>query len=162
MAKPVLHAAHGNVPAPAARRQLQPLSEIRKLMSAQVGPDGEILNIRPAILVGPTALEDTLCVLRDAASANDADDPLTPGYRAGRLSVVTDQRLDADSEVKWYCTANPRMHDGIQVVTIQGSRGLPLLEQMTRWVSDSLEWRVLYDVAVLPVDYRTWVYNPGA
>jgi len=39
---------------------------------------------------------------------------------------------------------------------------MPLLEKMTQWVSDAIEWRVLFDVVVLPVDYRTWVYNAGA
>lgn len=153
--------AHGNIAASGAAPSVTTVNAIRKLMTAQTGPSGEVLNIRPAILVGPTAMEDTLTVLRDAISGDATDDPLTPGYKAGRLSVVTDARLDADSELKWYVCADPRKHDGIQVVTLQGSRGLPLLEKKTQWVSDSIEWRILFDVAVLPVDYRTWCYNPG-
>ena len=66
------------------------------------------------------------------------------------------------STTAWYACANPRQHSGIEVVTLEGSRGMPLLEKMTQWVSDAIEWRVLFDVVVLPVDYRTWVYNAGA
>ena len=129
---------------------------------AQTGPSGEVLNIRPAILVGPTNLESTLCLLRDGNNTNPDDDPLTPGYKPGRLSVVTDQRLDAASTTAWYACANPRVHSGIEVVTLAGSRGLPLLERKAGWVSDALEWRILADVAVLPVDYGTGCYNAGA
>ena len=156
-----LHATHGNVGTGGAP-SVTTVDEVRKLMSAQTGPTGEVLNIRPAILVGPTSLEGTLCILRDANNASSEDDPLTPGYKAGRVAVVTDQRLDAASTAAWYACANPRQHSGIEVVTLEGSRGMPLLEKMTQWVSDAIEWRVLYDVAVLPVDYRTWIYNPGA
>jgi len=61
-----------------------------------------------------------------------------------------------------YACANPRKHDGIQVVTMEGSRGMPLLEKITQFVSDTIEWHVLFDVVVLPVYYRTWTYNAGA
>ena len=156
-----LHSSHGNVGTggvPSATTS----SEFRKLISAQVGPSNAALNIRPEIVIGPTALEDALCGLRDATNANETDDPLTPGYRAGRFSVVTDQRLDAASTTAYHACAAPRRHDGIQVVTMEGSRRLPLLGQMTQWVSDCIEWRILFDVVVLPVDFRTWCYNAGS
>jgi hypothetical protein len=69
--------------------------------------------------------------------------------------------MDAASTTAYYACAAPRRHDGIQVVTIEGSGGLPLLEQTTQWVSDCIEWRILHDVVVLPVDFRTWCYNAG-
>jgi hypothetical protein len=97
-----------------------------------------------------------MAILRDAMNADSADDPLTPGYKAGRLSVVTDQRLDTDSLVKWYACADPRRHDGIQVVTLTGSRGMPLLERKAGWISDAIEWKLTAAVAVTAVDFRSW------
>jgi hypothetical protein len=78
------------------------------------------------------------------------------------LSVVTDARLDAASTTGWYACALPRQHDGIQVVTLQDSGGLPVLERMTRFVTDNIEWRIVIDVVALPVDFRSWYYNSGA
>ena len=102
------------------------------------------------------------CLFRGHLHLEQNGHALTPGYRAGRFSVVTVQRLDAASTTAYYACANPRRYDGIQGVSMEGSRGLPLLEQMTQWIPDAIEWRVLFDVVVLPVDYRTWWFNAGA
>lgn len=152
----LFHSTHGNVGTPAAP-SITALNEIRNLMGLQVGPSGEVLNIRPAIVVGPPAMESTLTTIRDASSSLQPD-PLTPGYQAGYVSVVTDGRLTGTA---WFTIADPRIHSGIELVTLSGSEK-PYLERKTVFCTDSIEWKLLHDAVALPVDYRTLVYNAGA
>ena len=149
----VAHANIGTGGAPSVTT----LEEIRSLMSAQTGPSGEVLNIRPAIAIGPTSLESTLTTIRNASS-NLLPDPLTPGYNSGYISVVSDARL---SGTAWYCVADPRLHSGLEVVTLEGAER-PLLERKTVFVSDAIEWKVLHDCVALAVDHRTLAMNAGA
>jgi len=150
----LFHSSHANVGTggvPSATT----LDAFRNLMSSQTGPSGETLNIRLALLIGPPELESTMVALRDQAALPD---PLTPGYQAGHVSVVTDSRL---SGTAFYGCADPRLHSGIELVTLEGA-SRPLLERQTVFVSDAIEWKVLHDAVALPVDYRTLVYNAGA
>jgi hypothetical protein len=152
----LFHATHGNVGTPSAP-SITALNEIRNLMGLQVGSSGEVLNIRLAIVVGAPNMESTLTTIRDASSSLQPD-PLTPGYQAGYVSVVTDGRLTGTA---WYAIGDPRIHSGIDLVALEGSER-PLLERQTVFVSDAIEWKVLHDAVALPVDYRTLVYNAGA
>jgi hypothetical protein len=152
----LFNAAHGNV-GTGATPSVTALNEVRNLMGAQVGPSGETLNIRPAIVIGPPSLESTLTTIRDTSSSLQPD-PHTPGYQAGYVSVITDSRL---SGTAWYAIADPRIHSGIDLVTLEGAER-PLLERKTVFCSDSLEYRVLHDATALAVDYRTICYNAGA
>ena len=138
------------------------MNAIRALMSAQAGPSFEVLNIRPAIMLVPTVLESTAAVLRDATNAQTEDDPLTPGYKAGRFAVVSDARLDAALATGWYMIADPRIFSTVDVVTLEGSRGRPTFENVQHLARDGLSFRVKHDVIALPVDYRTMAFNYGA
>ena len=71
--------------------------------------------------------------------------------------MVTDGRLTGGA---WFVVANPAQHSGIEVVTLQGA-DRPLLEQKTTFVTDSIEYRLDFDAAVLCVDYRGLAKNPG-
>ena len=152
----LFHASHGNVATPASP-SVTSLNEIRSLMGGQSGPSGEVLNIRPGIAVGPVSMESTLTTIRDASSNVDPD-PITGTYRAGYISVATDARLTGTA---WYVIADPRIHSGIDLVTLEGA-SRPVLERKTVFVSDAIEWKLLHDAAALAVDYRTMVYNAGA
>jgi hypothetical protein len=153
---PLFDATHGNVGTPSAP-SITALNEIRNLMALQVGPSGEVLNIRPSLVLGSPNLESTLTTIRDASSSLQPD-PLTPGYQAGYVSVITDARLTGTA---WFAIADPRTHSGIEIVVLEGSER-PLLERQTVFVSDAIEWKVLHDAVALPVDHRTLIYNAGA
>ncbi len=158
----LFHASHGNLPAAGAAPSTTTMNAIRALMSAQAGPSGEVLNIRPAIMLVPTVLESTAAVLRDATNAQTDDDPLTPGYKAGRFAVVSDGRLNAASSTGWYVIADPRLFSAVDVVTLEGSNGRPVFESFGRFTVDGIAFRIKHDVIALPVDYRTIAKNAGA
>lgn len=111
--------AHGNLIAAGAGPSVTTLGEARAAMTAQRGSSNStILNLRPAIALGPTVLEGSLVTLRTSMSDN-ADDSLTPGYVAGRLAVVTDARLDNSSATAWYILSDPAKHSGISVFFLE-------------------------------------------
>jgi hypothetical protein len=152
--------AHGNLASSAVAPSVTSLDEARALMTAQRGPSNSILNLRPAIILGPTVMESTITTLRDAMAGSD-DDSLTPGYIAGRVAAVTDARLDDADPFAWYAIADPRKHSGIGVYFLEGGE-LPLVEQRNTFVSDAIDFKLMHDFVVLPVDCRSWVKNPGA
>ena len=149
--------ASGSGAAPSATT----LNEIRALMSAHTN-SGEVLNIRPALMLVPTVLEGTAAVLRDASNSQAEDDPLTPGYKAGRFAVVSDARLDAASSTGWYMCASPRQHSGVDIVSMEGSGGRPTFENVQHFARDGIAFRIKHDVVALPVDYRTMCFNFGS
>lgn len=158
----LFHATHANLvgSGSGAAPSVATFDAVRALMSAQTGGSGEVLNIRPGLLLVPTALESTACVLRDAISVQN-DDTLTPGYVAGRFAVVSDARLDAASATGWYTIASPRQHSCVDIVTLQnGSK--PSIESGSTTTRDSAMFRVSHAVAALAVDYRTAAHNAGA
>lgn len=152
----LFHSSHSNVGTSQAP-SITALNEIRSLMGAQTGPSGETLNIRPGLVLGPISMESTLTAIRDASSSLQPD-PLTPGYQAGHVSVVTDGRLTGTA---WYAIADPSIFSAIELVTLEGSEK-PFLERQTVFVTDSVEWKVLHDAVALAVDHRSLAYNAGA
>ena len=110
----------------------------------------------------PTVLESAATTLRDAVNANAGDDPLTPGYKAGRFAVVSGARLDAALATGFYMIADKRQFSTVDVVTLEGSRGRPTFEHFGQFNIDGISFRITHDVVTLPVDYRTMCFNYGA
>lgn len=119
------------------------------------------LNIRPAYLIVPAALETMANVLMTST----VDPTATKGHAtnpvAGASQVVADARLDAASATAWYLAANPAMHDTIEVAYLDGVES-PYLEEQTAWTSDGVEMKVRMDAGVAPLDFRTLYKNAGA
>jgi hypothetical protein len=151
--------AHGNLIAGGAAPSVTTLGQARALMTAQRGPSNSILNLRPAIVLGATILEETMVTLR-AAMSDSGDDSLTPGFIAGKISVVTDARLDDVDAFAWYVLANPAQYGGISVFFLEGGE-LPLVEQIDGFTTDAVDYRLLHDFCVLATSYKSWVKNPG-
>ena len=152
--------AHGNLVSSGAAPSVTAVGEARNLLTAQRGPSNSILNLRPALILGATVLEGSLCSIREQMAGANTDDNLTPGLVAGRLAVVTDARLDDADASAWYILCDPARHGGIGVYFLEGGTE-PYVEQRNAWVSDAVDYKLMHDFAVLPVDFRTWVKNPG-
>ena len=130
-------------------------------MGTQTDPAGNTLNIRPAYLIAPLALEGTAQVLMSAHydPAGTAG-TLTPNTVMGTFQVVTDPRLDAFNSAGWFMAANPQMHETVEVAFLDGNQS-PYMEQKDGWSQDGTEFKVRIDAVAAPLDFRGLYYNDG-
>jgi ATP-dependent Clp endopeptidase proteolytic subunit ClpP len=120
------------------------------------------LNIAMSYLIVPYALRGTASVVANseyevgAANKNNT----VPNSVRGLFEVIADARLDANSAAAWYGSANPGMHDTVEVTYLDG-QDQPYLETKDGWDVDGAEFKVRIDAAVSPLDFRTLARNAG-
>lgn len=133
----------------------------RQLMRVQKEPTtGRTLNIRPAFLLVPTALETVANQTIKSASVKGAD------VNAGIINpiqnfatVIGEPRLDDNSTKSWYLAAALGM-DTIEVAYLNGVE-LPYIDQQEGFSSDGIATKVRIDAGVAPLDYRGLVKSSG-
>jgi HK97 family phage prohead protease len=130
-------------------------------MAIQTDPNGNTLNISPAHLLLPKALEQTGRVLM-AAQFDPAGSAgtLKPNPFNGRLQVTADARLDANDSNGWYLAADANQFDTVEAVFLDGNSE-PYLEQQDTMTIDGVAFKVRLDVVALPLDYRGLYFNDG-
>ncbi len=156
---------HGNLNIGGAAALAQaPIQQMRTAMARQTDVSGSAtgLNIRPAYLIVPLALEDAARV--QMSSEFNPEEGTTTSFRAPNTirnlaEVVTDPRLDADSVTRYYLAAGQQF-DTVEVAFLDGNQA-PMLEQQAGWSIDGTEFKVRIDVAAAPMEFRTWQRNDG-
>ena len=124
--------------------------------------DGDAtLNIRPAFLVVPAALEDVAVVLMTSETDPGQANSRKPNPVRNAAEVIVDARLDVNSLISWYLTADPTTYDTIEVGYLDGIAA-PFLDQQEGWTVDGAEYKVRIDAAAAPLEWRTFYKNPGA
>lgn len=157
--KALFHADHKNLLA-AAALSVARIDAAKSAMRLQ--KDGKAnLNIRPAFLLTPVALESTARALLAAEF-----DPAQPGAQIpnpirGLVEVISDPRLDDSSATTTYMTAAPGMYDTIEVAYLDGN-DKPYLEQQQGFTVDGATFKVRIDAGVAPLSWRTMQKLPGA
>lgn len=137
------------------------LDAARQLMRVQKEPTtGRTLNIRPAFLLVPTALETVANQTIKSASVKGAD------VNAGIINpiqnfatVIGEPRLDDNSAKAWYLAAAQGM-DTIEVAYLNGVE-LPYIDQQEGFNTDGIATKVRIDAGVAPLDYRGLVKSSG-
>lgn len=134
---------------------LTALGVARAAMRAKTGINGELLNIAPAYLIVPAALEHTAYQF---TSANYV--PVEPGaineFRAGgraALTPVVEPLLDAHSPTAWYVLAAPNACDTVEFCRLAGAEE-PVVEQKVDFTTDGVQFRVRHDFAAKTIDWR--------
>ncbi|EBA08943.1 unknown protein encoded within prophage CP-933U [Sagittula stellata E-37] len=158
----LFHADHNNLAGSGAAPSIATLSAGRTAMKTQKEREGgPSLNIRPAYILSPAALETDF----DQLINSTVDPTATKGHAknpvAGMAEVISDARLDDASATAWYLAANPAAFDTIEVAYLDGVQS-PYIEQKTGWTSDGVELKVRIDAGVAPLDFRTMYKNAGA
>ncbi len=137
------------------------LDAARQLMRTQkdVGSNRP-LNIRPAFMLVPTALETAANQTIKSASVKGAD------VNAGIINpiqnfatVIAEPRLDDNSAKAWYLAAAQGM-DTIEVAYLNGV-DLPYIDQQEGFNSDGIATKVRIDAGVAALDYRGLVKSSG-
>ncbi|WP_151996141.1 ClpP-like prohead protease/major capsid protein fusion protein [Buttiauxella massiliensis] len=170
--KELFHADHKNVIA--LDMTTEGLDAARKAMRLQEDANGDALNITPAFILVPAALESAAnrAVLSSSSllqiGTQEVGGKDVPVYNQnpGIMNVVKDMaqvivepRLDKYHPKEWYVTAAQGM-DTFEVAYLDGMDS-PYLEQQEGFTVDGVAWKVRIDAGVAPLDYRGLVKSTG-
>ena len=156
----LFHADHKNLTTGAPT--VSTFDTAKNLMAVQKDSSGNAtLNIRPAFVLVPFALEGTSKVIVTAQYDPDTANKLQMPNRVQNLAtVIADARLDAASTSVWYMVANPTVFDTIIVAFLDGNQ-TPVLEQQAGWTVDGVEYKTRIDCAAKAVSFRGMVKSSG-
>ncbi|WP_080473428.1 ClpP-like prohead protease/major capsid protein fusion protein [Serratia marcescens] len=154
---PLFDAKHDNISSGVV--DVATIDKARQLMRRQ--KEGERhLNIRPAFMLVPTALESTANQVIRSASVKGAD------VNAGIINpvkdfatVIAEPRLDDASSSDWYLAA-AKGTDTIEVAYLNGV-DTPYIDQQQGFESDGVTTKVRIDAGVAPIDHRGLVRVTG-
>jgi hypothetical protein len=155
--KAMFHADHKNLSSGAI--SVTSLDDARKLMRLQ--KEGErSLNIRPAFMLVPVALETTANQTIKSASVKGAD------VNAGIINpvqnfaqVIAEARLDENDPAAWYLAA-AKGTDTIEVAYLNGVDA-PYIDQQEGFTTDGIATKVRIDAGVASLDHRGLVKSTG-
>ncbi|PTQ70359.1 ATP-dependent protease ClpP protease subunit [Pseudomonas sp. GV071] len=111
------------------------------------------LNIRPAFVLTPVALESKALQLINSTSVPTAQ--VNQGVAnpiQGMAKVISDARLDDVSSTAWYLAA-AQGKDTIEVAYLNGVE-TPYMEQQQGFTVDGVATKVRIDAGVAPLDFR--------
>lgn len=148
--KPLFHVDHGNLVA--ADLSIEGLDSGRKAMRMQKSGERR-LNIRPAFMLTPVAIESRANQLIKSASVPGAD--ANSGINnpiQNFATVLSEARLDDNSETDYYLAA-AQGRDTIEVAYLDGI-DTPYLEQQQGFTVDGAAYKVRIDAGVAPLDWR--------
>lgn len=139
------------------------LTTMRTAMRKQVGLNSEPLNVAPAFLIGPAALEQTMYQLTSSQFVPATTSAINE-FRAGgktALEPIVEALLDASSATAWFAAANPGEIDTIEYCYLDGSEGL-YLESQVGFNVDGVEFKARLDFAAAAIDHRGLYKANGA
>lgn len=128
------------------------ISKGRTLMRQQ--KEGErSLNIRPAFMLVPTALETQAIQVIGSGSVKGADVNANIMNPIRNIAdIIVEPRLDDASEKDWYMAAR-QGSDTIEVAYLNGI-DTPYIDQQEGFTSDGVTTKIRIDAGVAPLDYR--------
>ena len=155
--KALFHSDHKNLGSGAI--SVSSIDDSRKLMRMQ--KEGERnLNIRPAYMLVPVALETLANQTIKSASVKGAD------INAGIMNpvqnfaeVIAEPRLDDADAAAWYLAA-AKGSDTIEVAYLNGI-DTPYIDQQEGFNTDGIATKVRIDAGVAPLDYRGMTKSSG-
>lgn len=155
----LFHANHGNLAASGAAISDNTLGAARLAMRSQKGIDKTtLIDVRPAYLIVPAALETTaqkyLAQLQPAQASN-----VNPF--SGALQLIVEPRLDASSAIRWYLAAEPGLTPSLEYAYLAGAEG-PQTETRVGFEVDGVEMKIRLDFGAGVIDWRGLYQNPGA
>ncbi|EPP4745353.1 ClpP-like prohead protease/major capsid protein fusion protein [Escherichia coli] len=164
--KALFHADHKNLIA--KDMDMVGLDEARKRMRLQEDANGDSLNITPAFVLVPAALESAARrAILSSSSVFPVGDESTINQNPGIINVVKDMaevivepRLDKANSKEWYVAAAKGM-DTIEVAYLDGM-DTPYLEEQVGFTVDGVAWKVRIDAGVAALDYRGLLKSSGA
>ena len=128
---------------------------------APTGETGPILNLRPATIMVPAALDGTTAqLLRSVTDPTATAAGVANRWAGNVLTQVTEGRLDGSSSTGWYMAADPNQVDTVVVVFLEGEE-VPVLADETAFGTGDKKYGIRHTVAAKAVDHRGLYLNPG-
>lgn len=157
----LFHTAHKNLAGTGAALDVASVGAARAAMALQTGLDKKtVLNIRPAFLIVPAALELKAEQLV-AQNLVPADSAKVVPQSIRTLSPISEPRLDAASATSWYLAASPNQIDTIEYAYLEGQQGA-YIETRNGFDVDGVEIKCRLDFGAKAIDWRGLYKNPGA
>lgn len=157
--QPLFHANRSNIGTSGAM-SVTTLDGSRAIMAAQKDPSGnEILDLRPAIWLGPVGLGGQARVFNQAQYEPTANKLMVPNVVAGIFRDVVDTAQLTGT--RHYLLADPNVAPVFAVAFIDGQQTPELVSEQS-FEFDGVQWRVREDYGVAVLDYRGAVTCPGA
>jgi ATP-dependent Clp endopeptidase proteolytic subunit ClpP len=159
----LFHSSHGNLAGVAAAPSTAAFDAMRTAMATQKDKDQKIvaLNIRPAYVIVPVALQGASTVVLASEFDTASGDKNVPNSVRDMATVIADARLDAKSSTTWYGAADPNAADTIEVSYLDGN-DQPYLETREGWDVDGVEFKVRHDAGVKALGTKGLYKNVGA
>lgn len=162
----LFHADHGNLAGSGGAPSEATFNAAYNAMATQTDRSGKAtLNIRPAYVISGYA--NRSAILQTLNSEHAPDDTAKSGTtKQGRaantaykmVEPIFDARITGNA---WFMSANPSMHDAIEVSYLDGV-DTPFLDQQDGWDRDGTEWKVRIDAVAKALAYQTLYKNAGA
>lgn len=157
----LFHATHNNLLS-AGAITVDNLSKGKAAMRKQKDKGSkDYLNIQPANLLVPVALEDTAREIITSTTKDGQTNAAKPNVLRNFVEVISDPKLDEDSVTAWYLTADPALVELVQAVFLDGQQ-TPFIDDDVDFMSDALLFKVRLDYGFAAVDYRAGQKNAGA
>jgi hypothetical protein len=131
------------------------LTASRLAMRLQKGLQSETLNISPAFLIVPAALEATAYQLTSANYVPATQSNINEFRSGGRtaLEPIVEPLLDASSATAWYLAANSGQIDTVEYCYLDGAEG-PMIESEVGFEVDGISYKCREDFAAKAIDFR--------
>lgn len=152
----LFHASHNNLQTGAGSAlQFSALAAGRTAMRLQKGLQSEELNIAPAYLIVPGALEQTAYQLTSSQYVPSAKAEVNEFRAGGRtaLEPIIEPLLDANSATAWYLAAENGQIDTVEYCYLDGAEG-PVIESEVGFEVDGINYKCRLDFAAKAVDFR--------
>ena len=157
----LFHTTHKNLAGTGTALAVDAVGAARAAMALQTGFDKKtVLNIRPAFLIVPAALELKAEQLV-AQNLVPADSSKVVPQSIRTLSPISEPRLDAASPTAWYLAASPNQIDTIEYAYLEGQQGA-YIETRNGFDVDGVEIKCRLDFGAKAIDWRGLYKNPGA
>ena len=159
----LFHSTHGNLAGTGAVINMTTLGAGRAAMRTQKGLASEELNITPAFLLAPAALEQ-VAYQYTSSQFTPATSASVNEFRAGgrtALEPVIDPVLDANSLTAWYLVGDGMSCDTIEYCWLDGAEGV-YIESEPGFDIDGMKIKARLDFAAKATDYRGMYKNGGA
>jgi len=160
----LFHANHANLGTGAGSAlQESSLTTMRTAMRTQKGAQAEELNLVPAYLIVPAALEQTAYKLTSSQYVPAKQADVNEFRQGGRtaLDPIIEPVLDANSATAWYAAASSTQVDTVEYCYLDGAEG-PVIESEMGFEIDGLSLKCRHDFAAKAVDHRGLYKANGA
>ena len=139
------------------------LGTARTMMRKIKGAQGEELNLTPAYLIVPAALEQTAYKLTSSNYVPAQQSAVNEFRTGGRTAVepVVEPVLDANSATAWFAVASSSAVDTVEYCYLDGAEG-PQIESKVGWGVDGVEYKCRLDFAAKAIDFRGLYKANGA